>query len=257
MTNAYIRFTTLCAGPLQHAVTTRGLQPGQSGPYDAFNLAFHVGDDAENVRANRQRLAKELGFEIEALHAAQQTHEAHAQVVMRTHAARGALDWDSAWPATDALVTCEAATPLLILVADCAPLILVDYQARVLALVHAGWRGATARTASQTVRAMQKLGANPRHIIAGIGPHLCPRCFEIGEEVAVAAAGIEPGAVLRGGAKPNMSLDAVLRADLADAGVTQTETMPLCPRCDNNSFFSHRAQNGTAGRFGLVAWWEA
>ena len=256
MTNAYIRFTTLGAAPLQHAVTTRALQPRQSGPYESFNLAFHVGDDAAKVRDNRRQLAQALGFDIGRLHAAQQTHGNHAQVVDGDDGSRGALDWESAWPATDALITREAGTPLLIVVADCAPLILVDPEAQVLALVHAGWRGAVARIASGTVSAMATLGVSPDRIRAGIGPHLCPGCFEIGEEVAVAAGVIAPSAVQRGETKPHLNLDAVLRADLAGAGVRSIETMPHCPRCDNGTFFSHRAQHGTAGRFGLVAWWE-
>lgn len=241
---------------LRHAVTTRGPFSHARGPCDALNLAFHVDDEASHVVANRHHLAQSLGFEIENLHAAQQTHGAHAQIVTRDEAARGALDWDSAWPATDALATRDAGVPLLILVADCAPLLLADFEAHVVAVVHAGWSGATARIASHAVATMCALGARPERIRAGIGPHLCAACFETGEEVADAADAIAPRSVLRGDAKPHFSLDTLLRTDLASCGVGQIETMAHCPRCDNETFFSHRAQNGVAGRFGLVAWWE-
>jgi YfiH family protein len=255
MTPHFLRFSSFDTRSLAHAITTRAVAGENSGPFDAFNLAFHVEDEAATVRANRRFLAQSLEFDVELLHAAQQTHGAHAQIVTGEKG-RGALDWESAWPATDALVTRETGVPLLILVADCAPLLLADFEARVLAVVHAGWRGATARIASQTVETMRTLGAQPQNIRAGIGPHLCAACFECGEEVAEVVYAIAPAAVRRGERKPHLDLDALLRVDLASAGVAQTESLARCPRCDNETFFSHRGQNGVAGRFGLVAWWR-
>ena len=255
MSNHYLRFSTLDAPPLRHAVTTRGSRGPNDGPYNDFNLAFHVDDDSAHVRANRMRLATDLGFEITMLHAAQQTHGTAAEIVTASQPARGALDWETACPETDALVTRDAVTPLLILVADCAPILLVDHEAHVLAVVHAGWRCATARIASQTVARMEALGASATNIRAGIGPHLCPQCFEVGDEVADFAELVAPAAVVRTLAKPHLNLETLLRADLASVGVEAVETMPHCPRCQSGTFFSHRAQNGVAGRFGLIAWW--
>jgi YfiH family protein len=165
-------FATISA--LRHAVTTRQLSPDSaSDPFDALNLAFHVEDDPERVRANRRALAESLGFDVTQLSAAQQAHQTRAQIVTARTRGQGALDWESAHPNTDALITAESQTPVLILVADCAPLLLVDSHARVLAVVHAGWRGAVARIVSQTIEEMKSLGAQPERMQIGIGPHLC------------------------------------------------------------------------------------
>ncbi|MDQ3813107.1 MAG: polyphenol oxidase family protein, partial [Armatimonadota bacterium] len=176
----------------------------------------------------------------------------------------GAYNWESALPATDALIVQAAQVPVLILVADCAPILLVDPVHRVLAVVHAGWRGAVAGIASRTVARMQtEFGTKAQDVRGGIGPCLCPDCFEVGDEVAQAAAGVAPESIIpaapqAGQDKPLLDLRVLLSDNLREAGVPtdQIEALPHCPRCMNDLFFSHRGQNGMAGRFGLVAWWE-
>ncbi len=236
----------------RHAITTR--DGGFSGgDYASLNLGFHVGDDAATVRRNRRALAEQLGYNAETLIAAQQVHGADCVIVTQSDVGRGALDWDSALPATDAIVTAQSGLPLLILVADCAPILLVEPQARLLAVVHAGWRGARAGVASNAVRAMQSLGAQPEKVRAGIGPCLCARNLEVGGEVA---ALFEDKTVLEArGEKYRLDLRALVQRDLQGVGVAQIETLDLCPK-DESDFFSHRGQNGRAGRFGIVAWWD-
>ena len=236
---------------LRHAITTRA-GGFSTGDYASLNLAFHVGDAAETVQRNRRALAGELGYDAENLVAAQQVHGAHNVVVTRADAGRGALDWAGALPATDAIVTAQTDLPLLILVADCAPVLLVEPDARVLALVHAGWRGALAGVASSAVAAMESLGARAQNIRAGIGPCLCARNLEVGGEVAQM---FEDKSVLRPhGAKHLLDLRAVIRHDLHRVGVTKIETSAQCPKEAAETFFSHRGQSGRAGRFGIVAW---
>ena len=226
------------------------------GDFASLNLAFHVGDDAQAVRRNRRALAEALGYDAAQLVAAQQVHGAHCAVVTANDAGRGALDWQSALPATDALITAQTGVPLLILVADCAPVLLVEPHARVLALVHAGWRGARAGVAGRAVGEMVRLGADAGQIRAGIGPCLCPHNLEVGGEVA--ALFDDKAALEKRGDKYRLDLRALIRRDLESAGVAAKgiEARPECPR-DDERFFSHRGQNGRAGRFGIVAWLSA
>ena len=244
-------FPTLAPVPrLHHAITTRD-GGFSSGEFASLNLAFHVGDEAATVRRNRRALAQELGFDANKLVAAQQVHGARSTIVGAADAGRGALDWNSALPDTDAIITAQTDLPLLILVADCAPILLFEPQARVLALVHAGWRGALAGVASNAVAAMQSLGAQTERIRAGIGPCLCARHLEVGPEVA---ALFEDKTVLEAhGAKYRLDLRSLIWKDLQSVGVSQIESLADCPGDDEN-LFSHRGQNGTAGRFGIVAW---
>jgi len=240
---------------LKHAITKRNGGVSQA-EYSALNLAFHVGDNSADVVENRRLLASALEYDASTLVASQQVHGAHSQIVSAEYSGRGAFDWDSAVSETDALITNEKQIPLLILVADCAPILIVDVARGVLAIVHAGWRGAVAKIASQTIAKMSAdFGTKAEDIQAGIGPCLCADCFEIGEEVA---REVSSAHIIEGFEKPHLDLRGLIQNDLMSAGVLQSqiEIMNRCPRCENELLFSHRGQNGKAGRFGLVAWWE-
>lgn len=244
---------------LRHAITTRG--GSYAGPYDDLNLAYHVGDDAEHVTKNRRRLAEELGYDASRLVAAQQVHGANSQLVIEAHAGRGAFGWNNSIPNCDALVVDEPNLPVLIQVADCAPVLLVDPESRTLAVIHAGWRGAVASVAAKAVNMifLEHL-THYSQFKAVIGPCLCVNCFEIGPEVVEAAQKIAPESIIHRSdwQKPHLDLRLLIQRDLENNGFRpeNIEVMPHCPRCQNDLFFSHRGQNGTAGRFGLVAWWE-
>jgi len=243
---------------LQHAITTRSGGISQGG-YAGLNLGYHVGDEAEAVTRNRRALANAAGYDATGAVAAQQVHGARSHVVTAENAGCGALDWQSAIPGTDALIVCDSQIPVMILVADCAPLLLVDARQHVLAVIHAGWRGAVEGVASKTVDRMhQEFGCDVEQMRVGIGPCLCAECFEIGEEVAESAQVLAPDSVLSRAPKPHLDLRLLLQRDLGNAGIAEgnIETMGQCPRCENATFFSHRGQGGTAGRFGVVAWWE-
>lgn len=246
-------FKNLSSVPgLHHGVTTRAGGVSE-GHYAALNLGFHVGDDPEIVRENRRLAGAQLGYDPKSLVAAQQVHADAAARVSRSDAGRGAFAWEDAIPAADALLTSERRLPLLIQVADCAPILLAGGAD--LAVVHAGWRGALAGIAGKTA---EQLGTVPATIFAGIGPCLCPNCLEVGPEVAAAVEQVDYQAVLPGSAKPHLDLRGLIARDLRRAGVPKAniEVMDRCPRCEPDTFFSHRAQGGSAGRFGLVAWWE-
>lgn len=243
---------------LHHVISTRA--GGFSGlEYSSLNLGYHVDDDATMVTNNRHQLAVHAGYDAAHLVAAQQVHGARSHLVAVEDSGRGALDWESAIANTDALIVGTPQIPVMILVADCAPLLLVDPQQKVLAVVHAGWRGAVAGVARSTLERMQReFGASVADVKVGVGPCLCTDCFEIGEEVAEAAILVAPESVQRRTPKPHLDLRALLQQDLEQAGVLRRhiETLPHCPRCNNETLFSHRGQQGKAGRFGLVAWWE-
>ncbi|HEY0076640.1 MAG TPA: polyphenol oxidase family protein [Abditibacteriaceae bacterium] len=245
---------------LRHAITTRG--GSCAGPYDDLNLAYHVGDDAARVTANRKKLAVELGYEASCLVAAQQVHGANVEIATEAHAGHGAFDWDGALPNCDALVVDEPNIPVLIQVADCAPVLVVNQTNRIFAAIHAGWRGAVEGIVGTQVFVLNDFlpDVDSTDFRVGIGPCLCVNCFEIGAEVVEAAQKIAPEAILQRSdwQKPHLDLRLLIQRDLENFGVLMEniEIMPHCPRCQNDLFFSHRGQNGTAGRFGLVAWWE-
>lgn len=241
---------------LRHAFSTR--HGGVSdGPFATLNLGYHVEDDPARVTENRRRFAAAAGYDAERLITAQQVHGTRLAWVGKADGGRGALEWASAAPGTDGLLTAEPGVPVAILVADCAAVLIADPVRRALALVHAGWRGALGRIASAAVRELVQAGSRPQDLHAGISPTLCPDCLEVCEEIGnTVAAELGEAAVDFTQEKPHLRIHAMLAADLAGAGVTRMTAHPDCTRCRTDQYFSHRGQDGRAGRLALAAWWE-
>jgi hypothetical protein len=154
-----------------------------SGPYATLNLSLNVGDDPALVLENRRRMAEALGAELRDFVFARQVHGAGVRVVHDVDRGSGAFRLDDAIADTDALVTATPGVVLAILTADCVPIVLHDPVARVLACVHAGWRGTVARVCAAAVTAMTSLGARPSDVIAGLGPAIAPSRYQVGPDV--------------------------------------------------------------------------
>jgi len=241
---------------LRHAFSTR--HGGVSdGPFATLNLGYHVEDDPARVTENRRRFAAAAGYVPERLITAQQVHGTRLAWVTAADCGRGALDWTSAVPETDGLLTAEPGVPVAILVADCAAVLIADPVRRALALVHAGWRGALGRIASAAVRELVQAGSRPQNLRAGISPTLCPACLEVSEEIGnTVSAELGETTVDFTQEKPHLRIRAMLAADLKSVGVTNITAYPDCTRCRTDKYFSHRGQDGRAGRLALAAWWE-
>jgi YfiH family protein len=228
-----------------------------SGPYASLNLGLHVGDDPAAVIENRRRAAAALGLDLSECVFAQQVHGRDVVVVGAADRGRGTTGGADA-PACDALVTATPGVGLAIMVADCVPMVLCEPRARVLAVVHAGWRGTVARVAAATVEAMAALGAEPELIVGGIGPAVEPARYQVGEEVAGAARsafGAEVGDVLApdGPGHWRFDLCAANRRVLVEAGVPAARIEPAgVGTAPGAPFFSDRAER-PCGRFAALA----
>lgn len=251
-----VAFPALDALGIDAVVTTR--HGGVStGSYASLNLGLHVGDDAGAVLENRRRAAAVLGADLHDLVFAAQVHGGAATVVGAEDAGRGSHATADAVPGTDALVTDEPGIVLAILVADCVPVVLVDPEARVLAVVHAGWRGTVAGAAAAAVATMASLGARPKRMVAAIGPAADPRSYVVGADVAAAVrAELEwrAGEVLaaRGRYRWLLDLPAAVRLQLARAGVRATKVQTAPFATSDGRFYSDRARR-PCGRFALLA----
>ena len=84
----------------------------------------------------------------------------------------------------DALITDRPGLAVGVRTADCVPILLYDPEKRVVAAVHAGWRGTVQMIPLKTVSAMQqKYGCRPEDIKVAIGPSIGRDSFQVGEEV--------------------------------------------------------------------------
>lgn len=240
------------------AVTTR--RGGVSeGPYESLNLGLHVGDDPDQVTVNRDRAARSFGIPLDAMVFAQQVHGAGVAVVGAAERGRGTMELDDAIASTDILVTTEANTTLVILVADCVPLALLEPQARVLAVVHAGWRGTGARAIAHALHAMGERGGRPERVLAFAGPAVDPAHYQVDDVVVHALAeAVAPQSLHADVASADgpdhwlVDLPAANRQQLMLAGVPAEQIFTSATSTDADDYFSDRAIR-PCGRFALMA----
>jgi YfiH family protein len=158
-------------------------------------------------------------------------------------------------PPADALMTDVLGATVAVAVADCLPILFADPRARVVAAVHAGWRGLAAGVIENTVAAMTSTyGSNPSDVVVGIGPAIGPCCFEVGPEVieAFAERGYEAEARVsaREGARPHADLGGVAAAILRRLEVPDESVIDaaVCTLCNSEWLWSYRRDGDAAGR---------
>lgn len=219
------------------AVTDRWGGSSRNG-YEQFNLSAHVGDQEAEVRANQSRLAWELDLRAQDLRFMTQKHGC---VV-------AAASTGGSPPPADALVTQETDTALLVMVADCVPVLLVDRTVGVAAVVHAGRRGMTGGVVGATLTRLRELGS--QDIEGIVGPSVCGRCYEVPASMRDAAADVEPvSASVSWTGTPAIDVAAGVVAQLVRGGVS-VRWLPGCTREDPN-LYSYR-RDGQTGRFAGV-----
>jgi hypothetical protein len=190
---------------------------------------------------------------------AQQVHGVHAEFVGPDQHGMGTATLEDAVPSTDTLVTTSDQTTLAILVADCVPIALIDPDARVLAVVHAGWRGTAAGAVNGALAAMAVHGARATRTSAFIGPGVHPARYQVDADVhqalrdAVAPEILnEDVAVADGTGRWLVDLPAANCQQLLLAGVA-AERITVSPATTADvEYFSDRAAR-PCGRFALVA----
>ena len=151
---------------------------------DGFNLALHVGDEAELVNANRRQFAAALGVDAARFTTCAQVHGSKVVCVTEGLIGSGAVDFADTIADTDALITDLPNVPLLLFYADCVPVLLADTETGAVGLAHAGWRGSVGEIALKTVQMMcRHYGCNPEKMLAAIGPSIGSCCYEVDDKV--------------------------------------------------------------------------
>jgi len=226
-------------------------------PYDTLNLAGHVGDDPLAVDENRRRFLDCAGIASlrDRLVTAEQVHGDRVQEIGLADAGRGAFvsRLRPPIPATDALVTAETDIPLMLLYADCVPVVLVSSQPRAVAVVHAGWRGALAGLPGKTAASLaRRASVQGSALSAYIGPHIASCCYDV-DETLLSHFINKFGTIAA--VDGRLDLDAVVRASLRAEGL-EDESVVGCGACtldQNERFFSYRASEITGRHAGLAA----
>ena len=204
-------------------------------PYASLNLAFHVGDNRDDVLDNRASISTPFS----AIQFMDQRHGDEIAVVNSS----SEID-----PSCDALITTTPGFALAVLVADCIPLLLSSSS--VVAAVHVGRKGLVNKITLKVIAHMRTLGATVIH--AQLGASICGECYEVPAEMAKEISLMHPNALsqTRVGT-PALDLPRALIADLTSAGISY-EATSVCT-FENHNYFSYR-RDSTTGRFAGIVW---
>lgn len=215
-----------------------------AAPYDAFNLALHVGDAPEAVHANRRRVHASLPSEPRWI---AQVHGVEVKD----------LDTDFSEAPADAAVTRRPGTVAAILTADCLPVLLCATDGSVVAAAHGGWRGLCNGVLEASLNAMR---VDPSQLAAFLGPAISQPAYEVGDEVrsAFVARHARAAAAFAANARERWQADLyqLARQRLQSAGVSAVYGGQCCTYRERERFFSFR-RDGRTGRMASLIWIES
>jgi len=231
---------------LLHAVTTKDPDRAYS-----FSMALHTGEDQKKIIQNRAGVLalfnndKEIHFIV-----ANQTHSDHVKVIKKLES-KGWFSLSDAIEDYDALVTDRQNLVITVLTADCVPILLYDPEKKIIAAVHAGWKGTKAGIVAKTVKKMcEEFGSDPGDIVSGVAPSIGRCCYEVGKDVAEHFFDL-PEAYTQKGEKYMLDLPYINKYQLLEAGLSEAniEMSGICTACETERFFSYRKEQGCSGRF--------
>ena len=226
----------LARAGIRHGFFTR--QGGVStGLYESLNTGVGSSDNPAAVQENRRRIAAHLGGTADDLAACYQIHSAVARVAE--------AGWRGDRPEGDAVVTATHGPICAVLTADCAPVLLADPEAGIVGAAHAGWKGALSGIVHSPVAAMQAQGADPRRIVAVVGPCIAQASYEVGADYHDRFEHHDPGSgrfFVPGASadKRLFDLPGFVLWRLEQAGVSEAAWTGHDTRADEARFFSNR-----------------
>jgi hypothetical protein len=154
----------------------------------------------------------------------------------------------------DIVMTDKPGVPVAIKTADCGSILMVDPDRKIIAAVHAGWKGTLAKVVEKAVLALVKKGAKAERLVVAMGPSMGPRCYEVDEDVASQFRKEFPNypQILKKqkGTKSLLDIPETNRLELIRLGVPpeRIDHIDLCTHCRPDLFHSYRRDNEAAGR---------
>lgn len=225
------------------------------GHFTSLNLSFNRPEEPGRVLENYRRFCAAAGIPFQRM---VMDNYAHGTSVLRVDAADAGKGYlAEPLPQCDGLVTNDPTVTLSTGHADCMAFFCIDPVRRCIGLAHAGWRGALGRIGANLLGAMREhYGSDPANVRIGVGPSICPRCFEVGSSVAEQFAGAFPDipCVLgRDGEKDRVDLWMVACKQFLEAGA-RSEHISLSGVCtvETPMLYSHRRDKGQTG--GMAAY---
>ena len=230
--------------------------------FSTMNMSFARGDDPEDVHENIRRFSASAGFDPKGIVMPHQCHTINVEIVGKNDAGRGVYK-SGTEEEIDGQITNEPGVVLYCLGADCVPVFLVDTVKRVVAAVHAGWKGTLNNIVYACIKKMKlEFGTEAENIRAVIGPSICGNCYEVSPDVAIpfmekyGEAKIESENIVKK-AEPFdpenpkffLNLWTANKENLIMSGVKKEniEISGYCTRCHPDMLFSHRYHGDKRG----------
>jgi len=240
------------AGGAAHGFSTR-LGGVSQGMWESLDLGPSRGDDPDHVRENYRRFLSAIGARGGRMAMTNQVHGGAVRCV--TMADVHTDPCDRVGYEADGLMTDLPEVALVVYSADCIPILFYDPARRVVAAVHAGWRGTAAGIAAVAVERMKEVyGCRPEDILAAVGPGIGPDCFETHEDVPNAMTAALSTAVLqhiriKENGKFAVDLKGINAMRLEQAGLDPAHiaVSGICTACHPEKFWSHRKQGTDRG----------
>ncbi len=207
-----------------------------------MNLSYDVGDDPKIVKMNRETFFLNFGISNNELAVPLQSHSNNCFVVAKP----------GEYKNCDALIMNTGGVALVLMVADCVPILLYDPIQKIIAAVHAGWRGtANAFIKHVLFKMKNEFKTNTKDILAFIGPSAGVCCYEVGKKVAVK---FKNKIVPYNKTKIFIDLKKKNAFQLQQQGVVtgNIEISKHCTICENKLFHSYRRDGKSAGRMMTV-----
>lgn len=218
-----------------------------SDPYSSANLAFHVGDNPIDVLKNHDLLAYKLSYDRHSLIHMCQIHSDKITLIDET------FTFDTP-PQCDALITNRPNIPLMVMSADCTPILLYDPVHKAIGVVHAGRAGALNEVLPKTIMAMGlEFSTIASDVNVVLGPSISGCCYEINSTIAeeTQAKGY-PEALRFENEKIFLDVNTILRMQLKHLEVEKVEVIEECTACHHDRYFSYRADQQHTGRIAGV-----
>jgi YfiH family protein len=232
-----------------------GRRGGKSaGPYSGLNLSFRVGDEDQVVKDNMCDMKRAVGVHDGRIVTMKQVHGGEI-VQVKDGAAKEVGE-------ADGMVTQEKKVYLGVLTADCVPILFIAPGWKLVAAVHAGWRGTVEGIAAKLVhRLWQQHGIAADGVEAALGPAIGACCYEVKDDVSRPLierwGDLAKPAVQHREGKTFLDLRRVNRAILAHAGVPADQIYQIgpCTSCTPEEFFSYRRERNETGRqISFIGW---
>ncbi len=232
-----------------------GRRGGRSiGPYAGLNMSYRVSDDPKVVSQNVCDMKLAVGI-----------HEGRIVTMCQVHGDNIVEVKDKKLKEAgeaDGMMTATADVYLGVLTADCVPLLFVAPKQKLVAAVHAGWRGTLAGIAEKAVKLFNsRYGVEANELEVALGPSIGACCYEVKDDVAGPLlkrwGDIAKLSIQTGNGEMYLDLRQLNHDVLAQAGIPAENIFQVgpCTGCSPSDFFSYRRERSETGRqISFIGW---